>query len=190
MQEIASDAGVAVGTLYLYFKQQGRAGRGLRRGVRRPAPQQAARSWPPTRPADEKLRHYVLHRFRRSDETRTGSRHAAEITRAVLRVKPDRIVEEGQMMWEVVVQILAEGVEAGVFHDRRPGRRRHRFSCFRSPTSFPTPCPISRFRAKGRFGASDRVVSQGLAERVWHDGRATASQIARPPQPACEAPVE
>ena len=73
-------------------------------------------------PADEKLRAYIVARFRQSEDTRTSSRHAAEITRAVLRVKPDRIREEGTMMLEVVSRIVAEGIAAGMFHLSEPQR--------------------------------------------------------------------
>ncbi len=116
MQEIARDAGVAVGTLYLYFGNKDAlivacaekfAGR-----HRREADEILASNKPP----DEKLRQYVRSRFRQSEQTRTSSRHAAEITRAVLRVKPDRILEEGAMMQEVVGRLLAEGVASGLFH--------------------------------------------------------------------------
>ncbi len=116
MQEIARDAGVAVGTLYLYFGNKDDlivacaekfAGRHRR---------EADEILASRKPADKRLRDYVLGRFRQSEETRTSSRHAAEITRAVLRVKPDRILEEGRMMEEVVSRLLAEGADAGLFH--------------------------------------------------------------------------
>jgi AcrR family transcriptional regulator len=120
MQEIASDAGVAVGTLYLYFKNKDELVAACAEEFVALHRKEAAAILASDAPADEKLRRYVLNRFRRSAETRTGSRHLAELTRAVLRVKPDRVVEEGQMMWEVVVQILREGVEAGVFQISDP----------------------------------------------------------------------
>jgi AcrR family transcriptional regulator len=116
MQEIAADAGVAVGTLYLYFKNKDDlvvacAGEFVERHRRDIEQVLASRAAPA-----EKLRRYILGRFRASEETRKGSRHAIEVTRAVLRLKPDRLVEEGQMMFDTVVQILHEGVERGEFH--------------------------------------------------------------------------
>ena len=116
MQEIARDAGVAVGTVYLYFKNKDELIAACAEEFVTLHRKEAAAVLASSAPADEKLRRYISARFRRSAETRTGSRHAVEITRAVLRVKPDRIVEEGQMMWEVVRQILREGVASGLFH--------------------------------------------------------------------------
>jgi AcrR family transcriptional regulator len=120
MQEIADDAGVAVGTLYLYFSNKDDlvvacAEEFVRRHRRRAEAILASAA-----PADKKLRRYVVDRFRQSEATRTSSRHAAEITRAVLRVKPDRIDEESQMMWQVIGEILAEGVRDGLFRIDRP----------------------------------------------------------------------
>ncbi len=115
MQEIAADAGVAVGTLYLYFKNKDDlmvacAGEFVERHRREMAEVLACKASPP-----EKLRRYVVGRFRAAEETRTATRHAVELTRAVLRLKPDRLVEEGQMMFDTVVRILREGVQRRIF---------------------------------------------------------------------------
>jgi AcrR family transcriptional regulator len=120
MQEIAVDAGVAVGTLYLYFKNKDElvaacAEVFIRRHLDTIEAILSSAAAP-----DEKLRQYVVARFRAAEETRTGSRHAAEIARAVLRVKPDRLEHEGQMMWATLVQILASGVDQGMFHIADP----------------------------------------------------------------------
>jgi AcrR family transcriptional regulator len=116
MQEIAADAGVAVGTLYLYFKNKddlvvacaGEFAERHRREIEEVLASKAA-------PA-EKLRRYIVGRFRASEDIRTGTRHAVELTRAVIRLKPDRLIEEGQMMFEAVTQILREGVERRQLH--------------------------------------------------------------------------
>jgi len=116
MQEIAADAGVAVGTVYLYFKNKDElvaacAEVFIRRHLETIEAILSSDAAP-----DDKLRQYVVARFRAAEETRTGSRHATEIARAVLRVKPDRLEHEGQMMWAAMVQILARGVDLGMFH--------------------------------------------------------------------------
>jgi AcrR family transcriptional regulator len=123
MQEIARDAGVAVGTLYLYFKDKDElllAGTeeyvtGHRRQAEAIVASDAS--------AADKLRRYVLDRFRASQATRAGGyRPAAELLREVLRVHPERQVEEGEMMAEYFVRILRLGIEAGELHTDHPER--------------------------------------------------------------------
>jgi AcrR family transcriptional regulator len=115
MQEIAQDAGVAVGTLYLYFKNKDALVVACAADFVHRHRQEAQAILAARMPAEEKLRAYLVGRFRASEETRTGSRHAVELTRAVLRLKPDRLQEEGEMMWQTVAAILAQGVESRSF---------------------------------------------------------------------------
>lgn len=115
MQEIADDAGIAVGTLYLYFKNKDDlvvacAGDFIARHHR-----EAKEIRESSASADEKLRAYMTARFRASEETRTGSRHAVELTRAVLRVMPDRARDEGMIMFGYLKEILQAGVDEGTF---------------------------------------------------------------------------
>jgi len=120
MQEIAQDAGVAVGTLYLYFSNKDELiVAGAEDYVARHRRESDAILAADTT-ADVKLRDYLLGRFRQSEEARTSSRHAAELTRAVLRVRPDRIQEEGQLMWDMVTRLLELGREQGVLHASDP----------------------------------------------------------------------
>lgn len=120
MQEIAQDAGVAVGTLYRYFSNKDALVVACAENfAARHREQIEAILSAATRPED-KLREYIVARFRESEETRTSSRHAAEITRAVLRVKPDRIHEEAQLIWETIARILKLGVAKGRFDVRSP----------------------------------------------------------------------
>ncbi len=122
MQEIAQDAGMAVGTLYLYFANKDALVVACAEKFAERHRREAAEVLASKVPADMKLRRYILARFRQTEETRTASPHAAEITRAVLRVKPNRIQEDGMMIWEVVVKILAEGNAAGLFRVADPRR--------------------------------------------------------------------
>lgn len=115
MQEIAADAGVAVGTLYLYFGNKDDlvvacAGEFVERHRR-----QAAAILADDTATEQKLRNYILARFRESKDIRTNSRHATELARAVLRVKPDRLQEEGMMMSETISAILKLGVHKREF---------------------------------------------------------------------------
>lgn len=115
MQEVASDAKVAVGTLYLYFKNKDDLVVACAEEFVARHRHDAKEMLASKLPAAEKLRRYIVARFRAAEQIRTGSRHAVELTRAVLRLKPDRLVEEGLMMWEIVVQILRQGIASGDF---------------------------------------------------------------------------
>ncbi len=120
MQEIAADAGVAVGTLYLYFSNKDDLVVACAEDFAARHREHVDAIMASTAPAEEKLREYVVARFRQTEETRTSSRHAAEITRAVLRVKPDRVHEESMLMWDTITRILKQGVEKGRFEIADP----------------------------------------------------------------------
>ncbi len=115
MQDIAQDADVAVGTLYLYFKNKDDLIVACTTEFVEQHRREVQAVLASNRPADEKLRQYITGRFRAAEATRSGSRHAAEVTRAVLRLKPDRIVEEGGMILSTLSQILEQGRAAGQF---------------------------------------------------------------------------
>ena len=120
MKEVAGDSGVAVGTLYLYFANKddlvvacaedyaARHRRHAEELLRSPSS------------AESKLRDYLLARFRQAEETRTSSRHAVELAREVLRLKPDRLAEEGKMMGEFVVGLMRQGNASGEWHVADP----------------------------------------------------------------------
>ena len=116
MREIAQAAGVAVGTLYLYFPSKDDlvlACVELFEERHRLAAEELLRA---ELSAAEKLRRYMLQRFRASEETRRGSPFARELTAAVLRVDPDRLHDAGQAMLHVIGAILSEGQERGELH--------------------------------------------------------------------------
>jgi AcrR family transcriptional regulator len=122
MQEIAADAGVAVGTLYLYFKDKDNLLVACTEEYiarhRRHAEAIAASD----ASAGEKIRRYAMDRFRAAEATRTGYRQAAELTREVLRVRPDRRLNEGRMMAEYFVRFLSLGIDAGELYSDDPER--------------------------------------------------------------------
>jgi AcrR family transcriptional regulator len=122
MQEIARDAGVAVGTLYLYFKDKDDLLVACTEEYITRHRRQAEAILASDAPAGDKLRRYILDRFRAAEATRTGYRHAAELTREVLRVRPDRRLDEGRMMAEYFVRILRLGVATGELHTDDPER--------------------------------------------------------------------
>jgi len=122
MQEIARDAGVAVGTLYLYFKDKDELLVACTDEYITRHRRQAEAILASNATAAEKLRRYITDRFRAAEGTRTGFRHAAELTREVLRVRPDRRLDEGRMIWEYIVRILRAGMEAGELYTEDPER--------------------------------------------------------------------
>jgi AcrR family transcriptional regulator len=113
MQEIAQDADLAVGTLYRYFKDKDDLVCACADEFIQLHRDQIAAALAAAVPAEQKLRDYLTARFRAAHEVRTATPFAAELARAVLKVKPDRLRDEGRMMWETIVAILKAGVAAG-----------------------------------------------------------------------------
>jgi AcrR family transcriptional regulator len=123
MQEIARDAGVAVGTIYLYFKDKDDLLVACTDEYVTRHRRQAEAILASDTSAADKLRRYVLDRFRASQATRAGGdRPAAELQREVLRVRPERRVEEGRMMAEYFVRIIRLGMETGELKSADPER--------------------------------------------------------------------
>ncbi len=123
MQEVARDAGVAVGTLYLYFKDKDDLLAAVTEEYVTRHRRQAEAILASDAPAADKLRRYVLDRFRASRATRAGGhRPAGELLREVLRLRPDRQLEEGRMMAGYFARILRQGVETGELHTDDPER--------------------------------------------------------------------
>lgn len=116
MQEIARDAGLSVGTLYLYFKNKDEILLACTQVSREEHDRIAQLILHSDYAADEKLRRYILNRFRAARATREGSDRAAEIARAVMRLDPDRIEAEASLTMRTIRQILQEGCETGLFH--------------------------------------------------------------------------
>jgi AcrR family transcriptional regulator len=115
MQEIAEDAGMAVGTVYLYFKNKDDLILGCAERFAENHRASAAKILASKMPADQKLRRYILDRYRAVEETRTGSKFAVEIARRVIKLRPERFEEDDQWLYENILTILREGEAAGLF---------------------------------------------------------------------------
>jgi AcrR family transcriptional regulator len=123
MQEIARDAGVAVGTLYIYFRDKDDLLVACTQEYVTRHRRQAETILASEVCAADKLRGYVLDRFRASQATRAGGyRHASELLREVLRLRPERQLEESRMMCEYFARILRLGMESGELHTDDPER--------------------------------------------------------------------
>jgi AcrR family transcriptional regulator len=114
MQEVAQDAGVAVGTLYRYFKDKDDLAVACIDDFVIRHTREADEALAGTAPPDERLRHYLLARYRHCREVGTESKHAAALARAVLRLRPERRREEGAIMERTVVALVREGVRQGL----------------------------------------------------------------------------
>lgn len=115
MQEIADDAGIAVGTVYLYFRNKDDLILGCAERFAEQHKKSAARIMGSKAPADQKLRRYIIDRFRAVEEARTGSRFAVEIASRVIKLSPKRFEEDDLCLYENVLAILAEGARSGLF---------------------------------------------------------------------------
>jgi AcrR family transcriptional regulator len=122
MQEIARDAGVAVGTLYLYFKDKDAlvVGCADRFAEQHHASVQAllAERLAP----DRKLRRYVLERQREWLEVGMKAPHAAELAEAVLRLRPERTLDYAREFEKTVRALLHEGRVQNDFRHAEPDR--------------------------------------------------------------------
>lgn len=111
MSEIAEDAGIAVGNLYRYFANKLEVVAACAEEFaykHRKSMQEIADSdldW------YEKLKAYVVMRFHASQEVRTSSNFAAEIARAVIEAKPDRLADETELFMSFVKTALDEGIK-------------------------------------------------------------------------------
>jgi AcrR family transcriptional regulator len=175
MQEIAQDAGVAVGTLYLYFKDKDDLlVAGTEVYVRRHR-RQAEAILASDAPAADKLRRYVLDRFRASQATRAGGhRPAAELLREVLRVRPERRFEEGRMIEAYFVRILRLGMETGELYTQDPERDARVFLLslaflFPSATDERAPTPT----------VEDALLVVDWFLQVWRQASARAARAKR-----------
>jgi AcrR family transcriptional regulator len=133
MLEIARDAGVAVGTLYLYFEDKdalviGCADRFAERHRASVAVLLAEK-----RPADRKLRHYVEERHREWLAVGVTAPHAAELAEAVLRLRPERTRDFAREFEATTRALLREGGEQGIFRHADPERDAPLFVLAMSP---------------------------------------------------------
>ncbi len=115
MQEIAKDVGIAVGTLYLYFKNKNEV---LIASVEAYGQQHIAYAEEilnSEKSPQEKLKYYIINRFRITEDINNSGSHAAELVRAVMKIKPDFVEEQSGWTRKNVLKILREGIENDLF---------------------------------------------------------------------------
>ncbi len=115
MNEIAEDADIAVGNLYRYFPSKIDIVAACAEEFA--AKHREAIDQIQSTELDwfDKLEKYVLMRFAASQEVRTGTSFAAEIARAVIEAKPDRLTDESTLFMNVVRSMLQHAQNTGRF---------------------------------------------------------------------------
>jgi AcrR family transcriptional regulator len=115
MQEIAEDVGIAVGTLYLYFKNKD----AILIAVGDADAQQHVRDTDSILrsplPVPDKLKAYLVNRFRSVQSHRLGGSHAAELARSVIKLKPQMYAEQCEVFERNVLNILQAGIDSHLF---------------------------------------------------------------------------
>ncbi|PZM79053.1 MAG: TetR/AcrR family transcriptional regulator [Candidatus Melainabacteria bacterium] len=122
MRDIASEAGLAVGTLYLYFKSRDEVVLACAEAFEQVHLEAAKLALESSGSPAERLKMYILGRFRASAETRTSDSHVAEIARAVIRVRPTRLEDESKIMQHTILELFAQGSKDGSFRIADPNR--------------------------------------------------------------------
>ena len=115
MNEIAQDVGIAVGTLYLYFKNKNEILIAVMEAYTRQHLKDTEKILHSPMSAPEKLQTYLINRFRAVKENRLSGSHSAELARAVIRLKPELQQEQGKAVKNNVSIILKEGIKTNLF---------------------------------------------------------------------------
>lgn len=115
MQEIAQDAGIAVGTLYLYFSKKNDILIAVAEAYAKQHSIDTKKILSSKLSAPRKLKAYLVNRFRAVQENRLSGSHAAELARTVIRLKPGLQKEQGKAVRDNVASILQEGIQGNVF---------------------------------------------------------------------------
>lgn len=122
MRDIAAESGLAVGTLYLYFENRDEVVLACADEFEQVHHETASAAVKGEGTPADRLKQYILARFRAAAETRTSDSHVAEIARAVVRVRPTRLEDESLIMQRTVLELFAQGNKSGQFHISDPPR--------------------------------------------------------------------
>jgi AcrR family transcriptional regulator len=115
MQEIAEDVGIAVGTLYLYFKNKNEILIAVSEADVQEHLTDIERILRSSMSASEKLKSYLVSRFRSVQAHRLSGSHAAELARSVIRLKPQLYEEQSTVFRNNVLNLLQEGTQSRLF---------------------------------------------------------------------------
>jgi TetR/AcrR family fatty acid metabolism transcriptional regulator len=166
MQEVARDAGVAVGTLYLYFQDKDALVVGCADRFAESHGESVAALLAEKRPADRKLRRYVEERHREWLAVGVTAPHAAELAEAVLRLRPERTLDFAREFEATTRTLLREGAAQGVFRHADPDRDAPVFVLALSPFF-----PIAGREHPALPDASRLAAVVDWFEHLWKKGR-------------------
>jgi AcrR family transcriptional regulator len=119
IEAIAKDANVAIGTVYLYFKNKDNI-------VAECADQFAEEHLLETTQLDLKnsskaeIRKYLLSRYRKWRRVSDGSPQAAELAQAVLRLRPERMLEFERLFIQTLARLIQNGMDRNFFKQQNP----------------------------------------------------------------------
>jgi AcrR family transcriptional regulator len=167
MQEVARDAGIAVGTLYLYFEDKDALVVGCADRFAERHRESVTALLAEKRPADRKLRRYVEERHREWLAVGVTAPHAAELAGAVLRVRPERTLDFAREFEATTRALLREGAAEGVFRYADPERDAPLFVLALSPFF-----PIAGRGHPALPDASELGAVVDWFENLWKIGRA------------------
>lgn len=115
MQQIARASGLAVGTLYLYYKDKDDVIAACADAFAQEHLQEAQNLVTAPGSAPEILKGYLLNRFRKWQRVSDGSPQAAELAQAILRLRPERIADFEILFVQTLAQLIQRGIEEKVF---------------------------------------------------------------------------
>jgi AcrR family transcriptional regulator len=122
MQEVAADAGLAVGTLYLYFADKDALVMGCAERFAEEREEEVQALLSRSLRADRKLVTYVRARYQNWQEVGLRAPGALELAEAILRLEPEKTVQGAQDFTRHLAAILGDGVKSGVFAGVKPER--------------------------------------------------------------------
>jgi AcrR family transcriptional regulator len=115
MQEIAEDVGIAVGTLYLYFKNKNEILIAVAETDVREHLVEIEIILKSSMSVPDKLKGYLVGRFRSVQTHRLGGTQAAELARSVIRLKPQLYEEQSTVFRDNILNLLLEGMQLNLF---------------------------------------------------------------------------
>lgn len=111
MQSIAREAGLAVGTLYLYYPNKAELLRGTVQEFVNNHLNLSQEILASKKNTPSKIKLYLKERFEAVDEVRSRGDRGAELNRKIFELFPERRHEESELMISTLYRLLEQGIE-------------------------------------------------------------------------------